>query len=59
MLIALLIAVIVLGAIGYLLSLLPMAEPFKTAVTVIYVVVAILILLTFLPGAPYHRVWGY
>lgn len=59
MLISLLIFAIIMGLIWYLLSLLPLPEPFRLIVTVIFVVICILFLLSYLPGTPMHYNWRY
>lgn len=51
MLIQLIIICLVMGLVFYLLQMLPIAEPFKTIVLVASIVVAIIYLLRFLPGA--------
>lgn len=58
MLITLLIGVIVAGLIYYLLSLLPIPQPFKNVVMVIFILICIIWLLGFTGiwgGGPY---WG-
>ena len=52
MLISLLIAILVIGLIIYLIRLLPLEEPWKTAAIAIVVVIAIIWLLGFIPGGP-------
>ena len=49
MLISLLIAVIIIGLLFYVLSLLPIAQPWKNIATVILVVIVIIWLLGFVP----------
>lgn len=48
--IELLIAAIVLGLIYYCVTLLPLPDPFRMIVTVIFIIIAIIYLLKFLPG---------
>ena len=61
MLISLLIAVIIIGLLFYVLSLLPIAQPWKNIATVILVVIVIIWLLGYIgaPGPawnwPYHH----
>jgi hypothetical protein len=53
MLISLLVAVVVIGLIWYLLTLLPIPDPFRTIVNVILILIVIIWLLGFagmLPG---------
>lgn len=50
MLISLIITLIVLGLIVYCINLLPLPEPFKTIIYVIFIIVVIGYLLGFLPG---------
>lgn len=54
MLISLLITIIVLGLLYYCVTLLPLPPPFKQIATVIFIVIAIVWLLSYLPGAPWH-----
>lgn len=57
MLITLLVGVIIAGLVYYLLSLLPIPQPFKNVVMVIFIVICIIWLLSFtgLLGGQY---WG-
>jgi hypothetical protein len=58
MLIQLLVAVIVIGLIYWLLTLLPIPQPFKNIVTVIVVIICILWLLSF-SGLLISPYWGH
>ena len=57
LLISLLIVVLVLGLFWWIVSSLPIPEPFRKVAQVIFAIIAILILLSFLPG-PLHVGWG-
>lgn len=57
MLINLLIAVIILGAICYIISLIPMAPPFKQIAYLIIGIIALLCLINLLDGMG-HGLWG-
>lgn len=50
MLVTLLIVILVLGLLLYLVQLLPLAQPFKTAAMVVVVVIGVIYLLGLLPG---------
>lgn len=52
MLVTLLITILVLGLVVYLIRLLPLEEPWKTAAIAIVIVIAIIWLLGFIPGGP-------
>ena len=56
MLISLLIVVLVLGLLLYVVQILPIAQPFKTAAIVIVAVIAVVYLLGYLPGGHGHLV---
>lgn len=53
MLISLLVAIIVLGLLYYIVTLLPLPEPFKKIALIIFILIAVLWLLSFLPGVPW------
>ncbi len=53
-LIGLLVAVIVIGLLLYLVSILPIQAPFKTIAYVVVVLIAIVWLLGGLSGSPIH-----
>jgi hypothetical protein len=55
MLISLLILCVVFGLIYYLLGLLPIPQPFKNIILIIMVVIAILVLLSYVPGVPWSH----
>lgn len=57
LLISLLIVVLVLGLVWWIISSLPIPDPFRKGAQVIFAIIAILILLSFLPG-PLHVGWG-
>ena len=57
MLIDLLIMVIVFGLLFYLVGMLPIAQPFKTAAQVILIIIAIVFLLGYMPFP--HQHWRY
>lgn len=48
-LLSLLILIVVLGLIYYLITLMPLPDPFKTIAIVIFIIVAILALVGFIP----------
>jgi hypothetical protein len=45
----------VFGLIWYLIGILPIAQPFKNVIIIIMVIIAIVVLLSFVPGMP----WGH
>ena len=47
-LIGVIVALVVIGLLFYCITLLPVPEPFRTAIKVVFIVIAILILLSFL-----------
>jgi hypothetical protein len=51
-LVSLLVLVIVAGLIWYLITLLPLPAPFKQVAMVIVILIAILVLVGYLPGGP-------
>lgn len=58
MLISLLVAVIIMGLIYYCITLLPIPQPFKNIVVVIFILICIIWLVGYLPGVDYwhgHR----
>ena len=57
MLISLLVAVIVAGLIYYLLTLLPIPQPFKNIVMVLFIIIVIIWLLGFVGAFPGN--WGH
>jgi hypothetical protein len=57
LLISLLIVVLVLGLVWWIIASLPISEPFRKVGQVIFAIIAILVLLSFLPG-PLHIGWG-
>jgi heme A synthase len=60
MLISLLVFVIVAGLIWWLLSMLPIPDPFKKVVLVIFIVICIIYLLGFVGYMPgYGPGWGH
>ena len=54
MLISLLVTVIILGMLVWLVTMLPIPEPFRTVAIVIIILVCILWLVGYVP-APFHR----
>jgi hypothetical protein len=53
MLISLLVAVIIMGLIYYCITLLPIPQPFKNIVVVIFILICIIWLVGYLPGVDY------
>ena len=51
-LLSLLIVILVLGLVWWVITQLPLATPWRMAATVVFEVIAILVLLSFLPGMP-------
>lgn len=51
-LLSLLIVILVLGLVWWVITQLPLAPPWRMAATVVFAVIAILVLLSFLPGMP-------
>jgi len=54
MLISLLVTIIVLGLLYYIVTLLPLPQPFKQIALVIFILIAVVWLLSYIPGVP----WG-
>jgi hypothetical protein len=50
-LIALLVTIIILGLVYWVLTLIPLPPPFRTVALIVFAIIAILVLLSFL-GAP-------
>lgn len=50
MLISLIVTLIILGLICYCISLLPLPEPFKTIIYVVFIIIVILYLVSLIPG---------
>jgi len=59
MLIELLIAVLVIGLIYYLITMLPIPQPFKNVVTIIFIVICIIWLLSFIGAFGSGPYWGH
>jgi len=51
--VSIIIALAVLGVIYYLITLLPIAEPFRTIINVVVILAAVVWLLRFLGGGAY------
>jgi hypothetical protein len=55
MLISLLITILVLGLIYWVITaVLPIPAPFKTAALIIFAIICIIVLVGYLPMAPWH-----
>ena len=55
MLITLLIAILVIGLLLYLVQMLPIPEPFRTAAIVVIIVICIIWLLSGMGGLNFHH----
>lgn len=55
MLISLLITIIILGLLYWAVTLLPLPEPFRQIALVVFIIIAIVWLVSYIPGVPWHN----
>jgi len=56
LLISLLIFCIIAALVWWALSAIPLPEPFKTIILVLFVLIMVIVLLSYLPIGPFHLV---